>query len=168
MAGKVKHEIGQARPLRSVEQEVFLNIMKTADVLMTELTELFKPHGISPTQYNVLRILRGAGAGCCAGGHHDPNADGVPCREIAGRMITHDPDMTRLLDRLEDRKLIVRERDKKDRRMIITRITDVGLELLRTLDGPVLELHGRQLGHLGEAKLAELLDLLGRVRDREA
>jgi DNA-binding MarR family transcriptional regulator len=83
-------------------------------------------------------------------------------------MITHDPDMTRLLDRLEDRKLIVRERDKKDRRMIITRITEVGLELLRTLDGPVLEVHRRQLGHLGEAKLAELLDLLGRVRDREA
>src|SRR3954454_15652654 len=147
MSGKLKDEIGKAKPFESVEQEVFLNLLRTADALMAEVTEFLKPHGISPTQYNVLRILRGAGAGCCAGGHHDPNAEGVPCREIAGRMITHDPDMTRLLDRLEERGLIVRERAKKDRRMIITRITDVGLELLNKLDEPVMELHDRQLGH---------------------
>lgn len=168
MAGKIKDEVKQVGRLRSLEQDVFLNIQKTSDVLMTELAELFKPHGISPTQYNVLRILRGAGAGCCEGGHHDPNAEGVPCREIAGRMITHDPDMTRLLDRLEDRGLIVRERAKKDRRMIITRITDVGLELLQRLDEPVMELHDRQLGHLGKGKLEELLTLLERARERES
>src|ERR671917_45824 len=110
MAGAMDNATAKPRAIRSLEQEVFLKLQKTADVLMTELAEMFKPHGISPTQYNVLRILRGAGAGCCAGGHVDPNAAGVPCREIAGRMITHDPDMTRLLDRLEDRKLIVRER----------------------------------------------------------
>jgi DNA-binding MarR family transcriptional regulator len=167
MAGTSNIPTKRSAKFRSLEQEVFLRLQKTADVLMTELAELFKAHGISPTQYNVLRILRGAGAGCCAGGHADPNAAGVPCREIAGRMITHDPDMTRLLDRLEDRNLIVRERDKKDRRMIITRITDAGLDLLRTLDEPVMELHRRQLGHLGEEKLAELLDLLDRVRDRQ-
>jgi DNA-binding MarR family transcriptional regulator len=168
MAGKIKDEIKKTHPFRSLEQEVFLNVMKTADVLMTEVTELFKPHGISPTQYNVLRILRGAGAGCCEGGHHDPNAQGVPCREIAERMITHDPDMTRLLDRLEDRGLIVRERARKDRRMIITRITDVGLELLRGLDEPLMALHERQLGHLGKGKLEELLTLLERARERES
>src|SRR3954470_2354250 len=106
-----------------VEQEVFLNILKTADGLMTDLSELLKPHGISPTQYNVLRILRGVGAGCCGGGHPDPNAKGVACREIADRLIPRDPDMTRLLDRLEDRGLIARERDKADRRMISTRIS---------------------------------------------
>ena len=164
MAGKVKHDVKQA--LRSLEQDVFLSIQKTSDVLMTELAELFKPHGISPTQYNVLRILRGAGAGCCAGGHADPSAAGVPCREIADRMITRDPDMTRLLDRLEHGGLIVRERDKKDRRMISTRITDAGLELLRTLDQPVLDLHRKQLGHLGEQRLNELLELLEGVRHK--
>lgn len=166
MAGKLKSEIQQTKPFKSVEQEVFLNIQRTAECLMTELAELFKPHGISPTQYNVLRILRGAGAGCCAGGHADPSAAGVPCREIADRMITRDPDMTRLLDRLEHGGLIVRERDKKDRRMISTRITDAGLELLRTLDQPVLDLHRKQLGHLGEQRLNELLELLEGVRHK--
>lgn len=166
MAGRIQGEIKKARPFESVEQEVFLNIQKTADVLMGEVTELLKPHGISPTQYNVLRILRGAGAGCCAGGHADPAAEGVACREIAERMITRDPDMTRLLDRLEDRGLIARERDTKDRRMIITRITCGGLELLAGLDAPLLDLHKRQLGHLGEGKLDELLTLLERVRER--
>jgi len=135
---------------------------------MTELSELLKPHGISATQYNVLRILRGVGAGCCGGGHPDPNAKGVACREIGERMITRDPDMTRLLDRLEDRGLIARERDKADRRMISTRISDSGLELLRTLDQPIADLHHGQLGHLGEEKLRELLALLEGVRSRRS
>ena len=81
-------------------------------------------------------------------------------------MITRDPDMTRLLDRLEHGGLIVRERDKKDRRMISTRITDAGLELLRTLDQPVLDLHQKQLGHLGEQRLHDLLELLEGVRHK--
>jgi DNA-binding MarR family transcriptional regulator len=164
MSGKLKSEIGQARPFKSLEQEVFLNVQRTADALMAELAEMLKPHAISPTQYNVLRILRGAGAGCCGGGRPDPGAKGLACREIGERMITRDPDMTRLLDRLEDRGLIVRERDRKDRRMISTRIAEAGLELLKGLDGPVLELHKRQLGHLGEKKLTGLLELLEGVR----
>src|SRR3954451_22518660 len=111
MAGRIQSEIKKAHPFESREQEAFLNLLKTADVLMAELAELLKPHGISPTQYNVLRILRGVGAGCCGGGHPDPAAKGVPCRDIGQRMITRDPDITRLLDRLEDRALIARQRD---------------------------------------------------------
>jgi DNA-binding MarR family transcriptional regulator len=166
MSGKIQSEIKHAKPFKSVEQEVFLNILKTADALMTDLAELLKPHGISPTQYNVLRILRGAGAGCCAGGHPDAGAQGLACREIGQRMLTRDPDLTRLLDRLEDRGLIGRERDKKDRRMIATRVTDAGLALLKTLDKPVLDMHKAQLGHLGEKKLHELLTLLEGVRGK--
>jgi DNA-binding MarR family transcriptional regulator len=164
MAGKIHFEIKKRHPFESVEQEVFLNLQKTSDCLMAEVTEFLKPHGISPTQYNVLRILRGEGAGCCAGGHADPAAKGLACREIGERMITRDPDMTRLLDRLDDRGLIVRERDKADRRMISTRITDAGLELLKAIDAPLLELHQKQLGHLGPKKLGDLLTLLEEVR----
>src|SRR6476661_884936 len=141
MAGKIHSEIKKTRPFASVEQEVFLNIQKTADCLMAEVTEFLKPHGISPTQYNVLRILRGEGAGCCAGGHADPSAKGLACREIGQRMITRDPDMTRLLDRLEDRGLIARARDSADRRVVTSRITEQGLKLLAALDEPVLDLH---------------------------
>ncbi len=88
------------------EQEVFLAIQKTADALMTELAEFLKGHGVSPTQYNVLRILRGAAAGPGKKGLLAPGAAGLSCGEIAERMLTHDPDMTRLLDRLEARGLL--------------------------------------------------------------
>jgi DNA-binding MarR family transcriptional regulator len=166
MAGKIQYEIKKACPFESLEQEAFLNLLKTGDVLMAEVTELLKPHGISPTQYNVLRILRGAGAGCCEGGHADPGAKGIACGEIGERMITRDPDMTRLLDRLERAGLITRERDKADRRVIVSRISDAGLTLLRTLDQPILDLHKRQLGHLGAQQLRQLLELLEAVRGR--
>jgi len=146
------------------EPEAFLAIQKTADVLMTELADFLKPHGISPTQYNVLRILRGA-VGRKAR-HAGPDAAGVSCGEIAQRMITHDPDMTRLLDRLEARGLLARERGKDDRRRVTACITDTGLEVLRAIDQPLLDLHRRQLGHVGPKKLGELLDLLDEVRRR--
>jgi DNA-binding MarR family transcriptional regulator len=166
MSGKLQTEIKKVNPFSSAEQEVYLNILKTADVLLSEAVELFKPYGLSPTQYNALRILRGAGAGCCAGGHVDPSAGGLACREIGERMITRDPDLTRLLDRLESRGLVTRVRERKDRRMVATRITEAGLHLLKQLDEPVLELHRRQLGHLGQAKLNQLLELLEAVRTR--
>src|SRR5580765_7777125 len=94
-------EIKKVRPFESVEQEALLNLVRTADVLAGQIAELFKPSGLSATRYNVLRILRGAGP------------DGLPCGEVAARMITRDPDVTRVLDRMEKRKLIARRRDDK-------------------------------------------------------
>jgi DNA-binding MarR family transcriptional regulator len=95
-----------------------------------------------------------------------PSAGGLACREIGQRMITRDPDLTRLLDRLESRGLVTRGREHKDRRMVLARITPAGLELLKQLDEPVMEVHRKQLGHLGERKLKELLELLEAVRTR--
>jgi MarR family transcriptional regulator, organic hydroperoxide resistance regulator len=167
MSGKLQSEIKKRNPFSSTEQEVYLNILKTADVLLSQAADLLKPHGLSPTQYNALRILRGAGAGCGEGGHVDPDAQGLSCREIGQRMITRDPDLTRLLDRLEARGLVHRSREQKDRRMVATRITQAGLDLLRQLDQPVLDLHRKQLGHLGEPRLNALSELLEAARARQ-
>ena len=112
---------------------------------------MLKAEELSATQYNVLRILRGA-------------PEGLPCGEIANRMITRDPDVTRLLDRLEKRGLISRWRDTKDRRMVMARITVDGLKLLARLDEPVQESHRKQLGHLGKERLRALSDLLAVAR----
>ena len=135
-------------------QEVFLGILKTADVLQNELSEVLKPADLSPTQYNVLRILRGAGEA------------GLACGQVAGRMLTHDPDMTRLQDRLEKRGIIERFRDKADRRVVKAHITAAGRKLLARLDEPVNALHDAQLGHLGPRDLKALAELLRRARER--
>ncbi len=140
------------KPFTSNEAEAFLNLQRTADILMRGLERQLKPTGLTQTQYNVLRILRGAGR------------DGLLCREIGERMVTHDPDTTRLLDRLEARGLATRSRLEADRRAIRTRITSAGLALLRKLDRPVAELHARQLGHLGDQKIKELIALLEQAR----
>ena len=121
MSPKLKDEIKQGRPFESLEAEVFLNLMRTADALSRGVEEILKLAGLSHTQYNVLRILRGAGE------------QGLCCREVAERMITRDPDITRLLDRLERRGLLTRSRDSKDRRVITVRITPAGLKVL---EGP--------------------------------
>ena len=113
---------------------------------------MLKPHGLSPTQYNALRILRGAGD------------EGRSCSEIAERMINRDPDITRLVDRLERRGLVKRCRDGKDRRVITTRITSAGLELLRSLDRPIEEFNRNLLGHMGEEQLRTLIKLLEAAR----
>lgn len=136
------------------EQEVFLGVLKTADRLQAELAESLKPADLSPTQYNVLRILRGAGI------------EGLACGQIADRMLTHDPDMTRLLDRLEKRRLIERSRDKADRRVVRTSVTAMGRDLLAGLDQAVIDLHRAQLGHLGPRDLKALAELLRRARER--
>jgi DNA-binding MarR family transcriptional regulator len=140
------------QPSRSLEQEAYVGLLRTADVLARGAVEAIKPCGLSGTQYNILRILRGAGT------------DGLCCRETAERMLTHDPDVTRLLDRLERRGLVVRARATSDRRVIRVRITPEGLRILAKLDEPITACHRRQLGHLGPRRLAQLIDLLNSAR----
>ncbi len=152
MTEKLKTELRQKKPFASAEQEAFLNLQRTADALMRGLEELLRPAGLTQAQYNVLRILRGA------------KPEGLLCRELSERMVTRDPDITRLLDRLETRELISRLRDRKDRRGITVRISDTGERLVSELDAPVAQLHRRQLSHLGELKLRRLIDLLEGAR----
>ncbi len=152
MTQRLKDEIKQRRPFASLEEEVALGLARTSDALSRGFEGLLKPHGLTGTQYNVLRILRGAGSA------------GLSCGDVAGRMITRDPDLTRLLDRLEARALVTRERDGEDRRVVITRITRAGLSLLAHLDEPVLSEHRRGLGHLGAEKLRTLAQLLDEAR----
>ena len=137
-----------------VEDRVFISLQKTADSLGLEVEQLLKPHGLTGTQYNVLRILRGA------------EPEGLACRGIGERMISHDPDMTRLLDRMEKRGLISRARQTNDRRVVKTRISSAGLLLLKNLDQPVRELHKRQFHHLPATRLKTLAELLEEVRAR--
>ncbi len=133
------------------EEMTFLDLLRTTDILSRRLIPVLKAADLSATQYNVLRILRGAPAG-------------LACGEIAGRMITRDPDVTRLLDRLEKRGLISRSRETKDRRTVMTRITPNGMKLLTRLDEPVRAAHRRQLGHLGRNRLRALTELLAAAR----
>ena len=153
MTPRLQDEIKQTKPFGSLEQEAMLNIERTAALLGHQLEQALKPYGITPTQYNVLRILRGAGErGLCR-------------NEVRERLIAEVPDVTRLLDRLEDMKLVERERDAADRRLVNTHITADGLELLERLDQPVIEFHRGQLGHLGKENLRTLIDLLSRARE---
>src|SRR5262249_33602719 len=122
--------------------------------LDSEVADVLKPCGLSATQYNVLRILRGAGA------------EGLPCGEVAQRMITRDPDVTRLLDRMEKRKLISRCREKRDRRVVCARITPTGEKSLADLDPLVIEAHRKQLGHLTQDQLKLFIELLELARTR--
>ena len=133
------------------EEAAFLDLLRTTDMLSRGLIQVLKTEDLSATQYNVLRILRGA-------------PDGLPCGEIANRMITRDPDITRLLDRLEKRGLISRCRETKDRRTVMARITPEGLKLLARLDEPVQAAHRKQLGHLGRERLRALAELLSMAR----
>jgi DNA-binding MarR family transcriptional regulator len=141
------------QPTSTLEQEAFLSVLRAADALARGAEEVIKPCGLSGTQYNILRILRGA----------RPN--GLCCHEAAERMLTHDPDITRLVDRLERRGLIVRRRDTSDRRVITVQITPEGLRILANLDKPIQEFHQRQLGHLGPRRLKQLIELLNSTRN---
>jgi DNA-binding MarR family transcriptional regulator len=152
MSNRLRDEIKQTRPFSSPEQEAFLSLGRTWAVLEHAMAEALKPHGITPTQYNVLRSLRGAGeAGLCRS-------------EIIERMIARVPDATRLLDRMEAVALVERERSEEDRRFVTTRITEAGLRLLVELDATILELHQRQFAALDETGLRTLIDLLALAR----
>ncbi len=152
MPGQILKEIRQKRPYALLEEEAFVNLQRTADVCLRPVVAELKQHGLSLAQYNILRILRGA------------RPRGLPCGEIAARMITRDPDITRLLDRLEVRGLVRRERQRVDRRVIQVRITAEGLRLVNSLDEPVQAIHRRQFGRLGAKRLRELVALLELVR----
>lgn len=154
MVPKLQAELKQTKPFGSREEEVYLNIQLTAERLWWDVNETLKGAELTPTQYNVLRILRGAGQA------------GASCSEISERLITKDSDITRLLDRLEARALILRERESKDRRIRLARITDEGLRTLAELDKPVAQCHRRQLGHLSEKQLDALNKLLDTARDK--
>jgi DNA-binding MarR family transcriptional regulator len=138
------------------EERLFLTLLKTADALGQEAEQLTKSIGLTGTQYNVLRILRGAGQ------------DGLPCRGIGERMISRDPDMTRLLDRMEKGGLITRARQKDDRRVVKTKITEEGLGLLQKLDQPMRELHKKQFRHMAAAQMKTLCGLMDVLQQREA
>ena len=151
MSGKLRQEIKQKRPFRSVQEEVVLAMGRTADQLSVPMSEVLREASLSTSQYNILRILRGAGD------------EGLPCGEISERMVRRDPDLTRLLDRLEARGLVTRARGTQDRRVITATITEEGLELLDSLDAPVEAALKKTLAHVPVARLKLLLEILEEV-----
>ena len=143
----------EGRRLASPEEEVYLSLIRTAEALTWGVSETLKVADLTPAQYNVLRILRGAAP------------EGATCGQISERMVTKDSDITRLLERLDTRGLITRERDAQDRRYIMVKITPDGLSLLASLDEPIAQCHRRQIGHLGRERLASLGRLLDVARE---
>lgn len=150
----LREELKQTRPFKSLAQEAYLSLQRTAAILEHELELALKPSGITATQYNVLRILRGAGpGGLCRG-------------EIGDRLLRPVPDVTRLLDRLESTGLVARTRSGDDRRYVTTRITRAGLKVLDQLEGAIDAAHDRQFGHIDGGRLKALIEMLGSVRER--
>ncbi|MDB4882733.1 MAG: transcriptional regulator [Gemmatimonadetes bacterium] len=152
MTASLRDELRQKKPFTSLQEEAHLNVVRTASALADATEELLKRHGITGTQYNVLRILRGA------------EPDGLGRNELRDRMLTRMPDMTRLLDRMEDAGLVARTRDAVDRRLVLTRITKAGRRLVDELDTPVGDLHKNRLGHLTATQLRTLVELLTLMR----
>jgi DNA-binding MarR family transcriptional regulator len=152
MVTKLQTELKQNKPFKSLEEEVILNVARTAEYLAAAIIGVLKASDLTMTQYNVLRILRGAGT------------EGLTCSEISERMVTKESDITRLLDRVESRGFISRERPATNRRVVVTRITDEGLRVLAELDEPVEETNRSLVGHLGEKKQKTLNELLEAIR----
>ena len=152
MGKRLQAELKQTRPLENPEVEVFLNTVRTADYLLRAEAEVLRAEDLTTPLYNVLRILRGAGS------------EGRSCGEISSRMVTRDSDITRLIDRLVQRGLVARERDDADRRVVLSRITERGLALLRRLDQPIASCHQRLLRHLSAEQIRTLSRLLELAR----
>jgi len=148
---KLQHELKKKRPFESLEQEAALSVLRTSDRLQIRFARLFREHGLTPSQYNILRILRGEGKP-------------LPILEIASRTVAVVPGITGLIDRLEQAEFVNRLRCEKDRRVIYVALTDHGTKTLAVLDEPLLALHRNLLGHLSQAELKELIRLLEKVR----
>jgi DNA-binding MarR family transcriptional regulator len=149
---KIGDEIRQTRPFRSPQEEVIIALLRTVDVVKGRKTATFEAAGLTQQQYNVLRILRGAGA------------EGLPTLEIGARMIERTPGITRLIDRMLKKDLVCRERSSEDRRVVYARLTPAGLELVNELDESVDLMNRQALGKLRRKDCAPLLELLDRVR----
>ncbi|MFZ2491435.1 MAG: MarR family transcriptional regulator [Thermoanaerobaculia bacterium] len=150
---RLQQELKQRKPFASPSHEAAVALLRTADLVRRAVASIVEPHGITTQQYNVLRILRGAGD------------SGLPTLEIAERMIEQTPGITRLIDRLEAKGLVTRERCPSDRRQVFCRITAGGLELLAATDQPVLDRDTEALATLNDTEVVMLVDLLDRTRD---
>jgi DNA-binding MarR family transcriptional regulator len=149
---KLQHELKKKWPFESPEQEAALSVLRTSDQLQIRFARLFREYGLTPSQYNILRILRGEGKP-------------LPILEIASRTITVVPGITGLIDRLEQAGLVNRQPCARDRRVIYVALTDHGTKTLAALDKPLVALHRELLGHLSQADLKELIRLLEKVRE---
>jgi DNA-binding MarR family transcriptional regulator len=156
VSGKLAREIQQTKPFASLEEEAFLNLARTFEALQEKGNALLKQYQLTSPQYNMLRILRGAGPA------------GLTCSQATERMLSPDPDVTRLLDRMETRGLIARERSREDRRVVITRITAAGLALAAEIDQPLKDLLSRLMGRIGRSRLKELIEILEMLRESES
>jgi len=154
MRSALQAELKQNKPFKSLQEEALLSITRTAAVVEHAVAQALRPHGITPTQYNALRILRGAGQ------------DGLCRQEVGERLVRRVPDVTRLLDRMEESGLIARRRGEDDRRFVATYITAKGLGLLATIDKRICHIHQQQIGHVDGRRLKVLIDVLARVRAR--
>ncbi|HEX7071338.1 MAG TPA: MarR family transcriptional regulator [Rhodothermales bacterium] len=154
MATQLKDELRQRKPFESLQHEAQLSILRTAAMMMDGVEQVLRPHGITATQFNVLRILRGA------------EPDGLCRNEIRDRMLNRMPDVTRLLDRMEEAGLIQRSRSDPDRRVVRTRITEAGSAILDAVDADVRAQHERPFVDLDEKEVRTLIRLLASIRDR--
>ena len=155
MAADLREELKQQKPFRSLQQEAELNLVRTTNLLTDSFEQVLKPYGITGTQYNVLRILRGAGPG------------GLCRNEVSQRLLNRMPDATRLLDRMEEAGLVTRARSAEDRRLVTTQLTKKGSQLVDSLDSVVDGLHVTQMGHLSDKQLKTLIEILTVIRSQK-